>query len=757
MKILRLYNFRKNKPILFVKNIFPENSYQYEYAQPGDYQKIIADLDSYLSLSQIWKEPGCADLKAKQDNQQFFFSAVHLVQIHTEKQFDEFSSLKEEIMTDLIKLPVLFFAEDIQNVIDNLPSEINPITKEKFIREKVLCENLFFDQVATILDSIDSDPFTLLDYKLKTYLSRFNRQMELGIDSEKSFDGIIKSCIQNLAVNVCFTGISAIGIKFHAMPDMQIIEYPEDLSTFLESEDLRPILKDHSVKYDVVEIGKVSVYILNQSVIYDDRLLQKTLVHAFKKIGSEIGTASILMGLDNIILKTIEWKDRYTGQHSDIVGRLSKHITEAYKAMIKSLVKAPTWNEIQIDDIKELTEITDLSHRADVLKSLAEYYYSASSSFANFAGRMHDLGKTSIPTETLREELDYDVFKHATLQSHTFYGHNLLKDALVSKTANGNGSQRIVKNNILEHLMYVCNFHHVPDLKKHHYYNESSEHKNIKKDLLPNSHLIEIVHFADLFHSLVSDRPYRKAWPLGRLFNFIEMEIHNEISVELAVKNLLDVYHYYYEVINKLLCTSGKTSAEISWDCIGDYNSPVTCKKDIRIDIAKACFFREVNAEKRGDIYYLVSGEFKNPFAGIPHFLLRLASGDNNRKKLCEFLNESCPQIKTPIFDESADQDILPLLKTMSEELLKRMRENGNQIQSSEFRLNFKKRENYTITDLDKQETRNSMIDSLYSLNSFVSNRLRGKRNNEADNIKIEQIKQHINELIENVAGIFNT
>jgi len=111
-----------------------------------------------------------------------------------------------------------------------------------------------------------------------------------------------------------------------------------------------------------------------------------------------------------------------------------------------------------------------------------------------FAAKLHDIGKTKIPTAILNKPAIYNPAEYELIKNHPVHGFNMLKN-------------------------------HVPDavsliIRQHHEKCDGSGYP----DQLCSSQILagaRILAVADVFDALTSNRPYRSALPVWRAFSCI--------------------------------------------------------------------------------------------------------------------------------------------------------------------------------------------------------------------------------------------
>jgi two-component system response regulator RpfG len=113
---------------------------------------------------------------------------------------------------------------------------------------------------------------------------------------------------------------------------------------------------------------------------------------------------------------------------------------------------------------------------------------------------MHDIGKIGIPDAILLKQGRLSPEEYKTMQRHTLLGYEILKDSL---------SKYIQIGAIIA-------------LNHHEKFNGDGYPHALKGDSIPLE--ARIVAIADVFDALVSDRPYKKSWPIEKAIEYISEE-----------------------------------------------------------------------------------------------------------------------------------------------------------------------------------------------------------------------------------------
>ncbi|EOR27531.1 putative domain HDIG-containing protein [Clostridium sartagoforme AAU1] len=117
------------------------------------------------------------------------------------------------------------------------------------------------------------------------------------------------------------------------------------------------------------------------------------------------------------------------------------------------------------------------------------------------AGLLHDLGKLAIPSEILNKPYSLTKEEFDLIRQHPYYSHSILEHV--------EGFEKIA--------VWAGTHHETLDEKGYPYKLKGS-------DIDLGSHIIAV---ADVFSSLIEDRPYRKGMSLIEAFDIIEDMVKN--------------------------------------------------------------------------------------------------------------------------------------------------------------------------------------------------------------------------------------
>lgn len=126
------------------------------------------------------------------------------------------------------------------------------------------------------------------------------------------------------------------------------------------------------------------------------------------------------------------------------------------------------------------------------------------------AAPMHDIGKIGIPDAILLKPARLTPEEFKIMQQHTEVGYEILKDSPSKYLQTGA----------------------VIALSHHEKYNGQGYPHSLQRDKIPLE--ARIVAVADVFDALVTNRPYKKSWPLEQAFDYIRQERGNHFDPDCA-------------------------------------------------------------------------------------------------------------------------------------------------------------------------------------------------------------------------------
>ena len=143
------------------------------------------------------------------------------------------------------------------------------------------------------------------------------------------------------------------------------------------------------------------------------------------------------------------------------------------------------------------------------------------------ASPLHDIGKVGIPDTILTSKNKLSKHEEQIIKTHPYIGYNILKETK---------SQYLRVGSIIS-------------LSHHEKYNGTGYPRKLKKNSIPI--FGRIVAISDVFDALSSERPYKDAWPLHDVFQYIKDERENHFDPELVDHffSNMDEIRYIFETL----------------------------------------------------------------------------------------------------------------------------------------------------------------------------------------------------------------
>jgi PAS domain S-box-containing protein len=154
---------------------------------------------------------------------------------------------------------------------------------------------------------------------------------------------------------------------------------------------------------------------------------------------------------------------------------------------------------------------------------LLAHYYGLSNQEAEtifIASTMHDMGKIAIPDSILLKAAKLSNDEWEIMKTHSAIGYKILEGSNLP---------------ILKMAAEIAYGHHE-------YYNGQGYPRGIAKEEI--SIYARIVAIADVFDALISDRVYKKAWPLEKVVLLFEEESSRQFDPELVELFLANVHEF---------------------------------------------------------------------------------------------------------------------------------------------------------------------------------------------------------------------
>ncbi len=442
-----------------------------------------------------------------------------------------------------------------------------------------------------------------------------------GFTQAKIFRSLYEKYFRMLVKTVYLVTAEEFGIRFliAGNNDDVVTGHPEDC---LDIQGVNPVITMEIPFRDII-LGECYIYSLSNRQNQSETLaiIREALKLAVTTIVYAVQGLMIRTCLEEIISKTIEAKDPYTGQHSKLVGFISGYIAREFKQQIADLKSSANLSGKNKQFLGHLLgdeyvdKISDGKISSEIINELDSWDLANSIGITEFAGRLHDIGKINVATETLRDDLSYDIFKHISLQSHTYFSRSILNDIFSI-----NSTESVFKK-----IMYACELHHVADLKNRHYIDLDGNAVRGKPVGMKYSKLIEIVRLADILHALLSDRPYRRAWAFGQVVNCLVLHLHGEIPAQVAFTNFMSKKSYIIQALKTII-----EEDKITFHFERDIATPITQESDLRLFLLKknlkwicSQITSKTNANSE-QIIWLLNNEKRNPFSGTDKALIEL-------------------------------------------------------------------------------------------------------------------------------------
>lgn len=123
-----------------------------------------------------------------------------------------------------------------------------------------------------------------------------------------------------------------------------------------------------------------------------------------------------------------------------------------------------------------------------------------------YAASMHDIGKIGIPDNVLLKEDKLDADEWTIMQTHTTIGYSILANS---------------QSKYMQMGAIIALYHHER-------FDGNGYPKGLQGDEIPL--IARIVSVADVYDALVSDRPYKKAWPMSDAIDYLNKQAGTQLD-----------------------------------------------------------------------------------------------------------------------------------------------------------------------------------------------------------------------------------
>jgi putative two-component system response regulator len=184
---------------------------------------------------------------------------------------------------------------------------------------------------------------------------------------------------------------------------------------------------------------------------------------------------------------------------NDRAALLANEVAEATKKLLQS-EKEVIWHLARAVEFRDGQTGEHISRMAALCRMIAEQLGldTETCDTIYLAAPLHDVGKIGVSDEVLRKPGSYTPAERAAMEEHVIYGEQILRggESALLKTARD-----------------IVSGHHER-------WDGKGYPRGLAGELIPLSARIAAV--ADVFEALVSDRHYKKAWPIERARDFVQ-------------------------------------------------------------------------------------------------------------------------------------------------------------------------------------------------------------------------------------------
>jgi len=401
-------------------------------------------------------------------------------------------------------------------------------TKECFIKTQNIIQNIVDKKLKEITISsiewfeLSTCAINYVDSNIKTYLKQIEIQIEAKIDDLNTILYYhILFWVLTLIISMILTAILFHTNKKMLEKQKLLEDYKKaiDNSTIVSKTDKRGV-----ITYVNQAFCDISGYSIDEligkphNIVRDPGLSKK----AFKELWSTIKSGKTWTGqIPNLAKdKSAYWVDASISPIYDNEDNLVEYIAIRHD-ITKIIELNKEIKNTQYELIYRMGESVEsrskesghhIQRVAHYSKLLAQYYGLSNQEADTIfiASTMHDMGKIAIPDSILLKKDRLNCEEWDIMKTHAAIGYKILAGS---------------KLPILRMAADIAYEHHE-------HYNGNGYPRGIKGDNI--SIYARIVAIADVFDALMSDRVYKKAWPIDKVIHLFEEESANQFDPDLV-------------------------------------------------------------------------------------------------------------------------------------------------------------------------------------------------------------------------------
>ena len=401
-------------------------------------------------------------------------------------------------------------------------------TKECFIKTQNIIQNIVDKKLKEITISsiewfeLSTCAINYVDSNIKTYLKQIEIQIEAKIDDLNTILYYhILFWVLTLIISMILTAILFHTNKKMLEKQKLLEDYKKaiDNSTIVSKTDKRGV-----ITYVNQAFCDISGYSIDEligkphNIVRDPGLSKK----AFKELWSTIKSGKTWTGqIPNLAKdKSAYWVDASISPIYDNEDNLVEYIAIRHD-ITKIIELNKEIKNTQYELIYRMGESVEsrskesghhIQRVAHYSKLLAQYYGLSNQEADTIfiASTMHDMGKIAIPDSILLKKDRLNCEEWDIMKTHAAIGYKILAGS---------------KLPILRMAADIAYEHHE-------HFNGNGYPRGIKGDNI--SIYARIVAIADVFDALMSDRVYKKAWPIDKVIHLFEEESANQFDPDLV-------------------------------------------------------------------------------------------------------------------------------------------------------------------------------------------------------------------------------